>query len=248
MWIFLWLVLSMFVIGIFGWSTVILYQQKSAWELFAKKNKLAFDRGKIFGPPRITGRLHNFNIDIFTDAQRTDDVRGQRYVTVIEIDLGQKLPTGGVVSTKDFALFVDNLNVKQKYNPDSDVWDPSHLIRTHDKEIMAAYLTDDRLKALNALFSMKSSMAVYMFDEPGCFLHIETTDPLRDDAHLEKILKQLAKIAKKLVLNDGETLSSSKGTTAKQSNDTAPEEEITLELEEDDDEDGGKGNDQETKA
>jgi hypothetical protein len=40
-WIFLWFIASAFIMGVFGWSLVILQQQKRAWSIFAKKHNLS---------------------------------------------------------------------------------------------------------------------------------------------------------------------------------------------------------------
>ena len=204
MWIFLWFVASAFILGVFGWSLLILQQQKRAWAAFAKKYNLAYVSGKLVEAPAIKGAIFGYQAAFFPDVQASQDQRGVRYVTVLEFDLGQGGPTGGVVASENFATFVSGLVFADNLELDSAQWDKNRIVRTRDRDAMRAYLTKDRLDFLNGLMTMKNSSALYFFDEQNSVLHIETTDPIRDAARFEKIVQKITSSLDKMKLSEAE--------------------------------------------
>jgi len=197
-WLIIWVLLSFFLLGVFGWSMVILYQQKKAWAVFGKKHGMEYQAGKMTGPPALAGKLGGYTVSLFTDAQRTNDVRGQRFVTVMEIEMGAGMPTAGAVATKEYAAFISTLDLNETWSPDDKDWPVSHVIKTRNAGRLAAYLTPERLKILKALFAKKNSISLLFFDENQSVLRVETSDPLRNPAHMEKITSQLIGLADKL--------------------------------------------------
>lgn len=198
MWIFIWLLLSVFVIGIFLWSIRILYEQKRAWRAFATKMKLDYKPGRLTEAPTITGMIRNHRVSFFSGAQKTTDMRSERFVTVIEIELGKGMPTGGAVATKDYEAFLQGLAMNETFMPDNPEWDPGYLIRARNGEALRAWLTLDRQQALKTVFNMKNAIVLFLFDELECVLRIETSDPLRKAEHMEKIMKKLLAIGARL--------------------------------------------------
>jgi len=198
MWIFLWFILSSIILGIFAWSLRILFQQKKAWGAFAKRMGLTYVPGKIMQSPSITGRIKNFKISLYTTFQKTNDVRGQRFVTVIELEMGPGMPTAAVIATEEYQGFVETLKMDETLVPDFKDWSSSYLIRTKSRDKLAAYLTPERLELIHSLFSMSNAFSLLFFDELECVLRIETTDPLRKPDNMEKITKRIIAIATKL--------------------------------------------------
>ncbi len=207
MWIFLWFVASAFILGVFGWSLFILQQQKRAWAAFAKKHNLAYVPGKMVEAPAIKGAVFGYQAAFFPDMQATQDQRGMRYVTVLEFDLGQGNMTGGVVASSNFATFVADLTFAENLEIDSPQWDKTRIVRTRNKDAMRAYLTKDRLDFLNNLMTMKNSSVLYFFDEQNSVLHIETTDPIRDEARFEKIVQKITSALDRMKLTAAERAS-----------------------------------------
>ena len=204
MWIVLWFVASAFILGVFGWSLLILQQQKRAWSAFAKKYNLAYVPGKLVEAPAIKGAVFGYQAAFFPDVQATQDQRGVRYVTVLEFDLGQGGPTGGVVASDNFATFVAELVFAHNLEIDSPQWDKTRIVRTRDLDAMRTYLTKERLDFLNGLMTMKNSSALYFFDEQNAVLHIETTDPIRDAARFEKIVQKITGSLDKMKMSAAE--------------------------------------------
>lgn len=204
MWIFLWILISVFVLGIFVWNFKILMQRKTAWKSFAKKHKLEYTPNALMQSPIVTGKLADFRIYLYEDVQQTDDITGQRFVTAIDIDMGEGFPTGGALATKEYKAFLDALNFKDTYVPNDTFHDKQYLVRARDRKALHAFMTAERLEIVDKMFSMKNSSAIYFFDELEAIIHIETTDPLVDPEKLELIFKKLIAIAKILYPKDSE--------------------------------------------
>ena len=199
MWIAVWLILSAFIIGVFVWSMQILFQQKKAWGAFAKKHNYDYSPGKLTASPTIYAQVRGMNLSLYTDIQKTNDVRAERFVTIIEVAMGVGFPTGAAIATPELRPFTDSLAFTQSYAPDNyPEWKPAYIIRTKNSAALKPYLTRERLEILNALFSMKNSVALFFFDEEDGVLRIETSDPLRQEAHLEKIVKRIVDVCEKL--------------------------------------------------
>lgn len=198
MWIFLWLVLSLFVLGVYAWSQRILMQQKHAWSTFAKKNGFLYEGGKFTSAPAMAGKMGPHTASLYTGVQTTSDARGQRFVTVLQFEMGKGTPAAGAVSTKELEPFISALKFKETFVPDFRDWKTEYIIRTRDAGAMQKFLTHDRLETLHSVFSMKNSSALFFFDELDSVLRIETSDPLTNPVRLEKILKRLAAAADKL--------------------------------------------------
>jgi hypothetical protein len=198
MWIFIWVLFSAFILGVFAWSTAILFQQKRAWQAFATKNGMTYVPGKFLGSPAVTGQRGGYGLSFFTDNQKTADVRGQRFVTVIEAQLKTPMPAPAALSTKEYGEFIGSLNLPDTYEPSMPEWNKSNVIRTRNLEGLKSYLTDERLKTLQSLFSMRNAIVLFFFDEHEAVLRIETADPLRDAVHMEKIARRIIDAMDKL--------------------------------------------------
>lgn len=191
MWIFLWFVASAFILGVFGWSIIILQQQKRAWSAFAKKHNLSYIPGKLVEAPAIKGAIFGYQAAFFPAVQATQDQRGQRYVTALEFDLGVPGITGAVLGSPNFATFISDLPFAESIDIDFPEWDKTRIVRTRDKEALQKYLTPERLKFLHNMMSLKSSTALYFIDDKNSILHIQTTDPIRDAERFEKIVQKI---------------------------------------------------------
>lgn len=200
----IWLVLSSFIIIIYGWSLRILYQQKKAWREFATKHKLEYKPGRLTESPIVSGRYQNKRFYLYTGVKTVPDIRGQRFVTIIEIELGRGVPVAGVAGTQDMETFISNLNFENDFAPNSQYWEQSFRMRTNDIPTLHKYMTEERLQALKRLFSLKNSAVLFFFDEIDSVLRIETSDPLRDANHIERVLGGILKNLTVLKLSDEE--------------------------------------------
>jgi hypothetical protein len=200
MWIFIWVILSLFILSVFGWSVVILYEQKTAWLAFARKNNLQYTRGKLMDSAVVRGNYQGFQLSLYSDARKTDDVRGQRYVSIIEFEIGPGMKTGAALGTKEMATFVGTLSFSQTVLVNQEKWKPDYIVKTRDRDILADYLTPQRLAALVDVFGMNRVTALLFFDEKDCVLHLETVDPLRNAEKLNRIVARIAAVMRVLAL------------------------------------------------
>jgi hypothetical protein len=199
MWIFIWVVLSLFILGVFLWSVVILREQKTAWAAFAKKHNLQYTPGKFMESAVVRGKMGGFRVSLFSETQQTEDVRGERYVSVIEVEMGPGMKTGAAIGTGEMKGFIDGLSFGQTYDPQHEKWQPAFILKTKDHVALKDYLNRERLDALMDLFNMNKAAALFFFDEHDCVLHMETSDPLRQadkqDRIFERILNDVRKLA-----------------------------------------------------
>lgn len=202
--IILWLTLSAFIVGVFVWSTSILFQQKKAWKDYAKKAGLNYKPGKTMESPNLGGLMKGRKVGLFSAPQAIPGRRGERFVTVIEVEMGPGMPTAAAIATKEYADMVAPLKLPAVVEPESKDWDKTYIVKTRDGKVLKAYLTPERCKVLHGVFSMRNSIALFFFDEEDSILRIETPDPLRDAAHLEKIMKRVMAVADRLELTPEE--------------------------------------------
>lgn len=220
----IWFVLSAFVLAVYGWSMKILFEQKEAWRKFAEKHKLDYKSEKLTSPPYLTGRYKDHRLYVYSGVQATNDVSGQRFVTIIEIELGKGVPVAGAVGTGNLGRFILGLNFEQEYAPNSEYWDTAYTLKTRDATLLKLYLTEDRLKALQSLFKMKNASVLYFFDDVESVLRIETPDPLRNAGRMEKIFDRIYKALDILMISDQEFKKIEKE-SAKKSKEKAAEED-----------------------
>jgi hypothetical protein len=204
MWILLWIVLSSFVLIFFGWSLQILLLQKKAWRSFAKKTNLRYSSRSMMGPPSIEGVVDGIKINMYTGMQPTADVRGQRFLTVIEFEICKGMPTGAAIGTASMKGFIDGLVFKDSFEPKHPDWKPDFILRTRNEAALREYLTGERMRVLTNIFSMKGSSALFLFDELESVLRVETSDPLKEEQKIEKMVRRFIASCKALALSEHE--------------------------------------------
>lgn len=195
LWFLLWLALSGFVVGAFVWSTRILFRQKKVWAAFAKAHNLTLTPGAFMGSPQVQGVYGNYRFSLVSEEQRAADARGARFRSVVE--LHRQIPMGfsGAVGFGDLEGQLGNLDLPATFIPQSPVWKPNWFLRTSDSAKMAAYLTEERLKALESVLKIKASSSLLVFDGMNILLRLETSDALADGRKLEAIVKRMAEAA-----------------------------------------------------
>jgi hypothetical protein len=125
-------------------------------------------------------------------------VRGERYVSVIEIEMGPGMKTGAALGTPEMKGFIEGLSFQQSYGPTHEKWQPSFILKTRDHAALASYLNKTRMDALMDLFNMNKVAALFFFDEHDCVLHMETSDPLRKADKIERIFERILNDVRKL--------------------------------------------------
>jgi hypothetical protein len=191
--LFIWLVLSAFILTVTFWSYSILFQQKNAWKSFAQKRNLNYQPGgSFFASPVVTGNIGTYTISLQSEAVTTNDSRGQRYNTVIEVALRKGMPIPGAIGTVTMAPIIYTLTtLNEDVKIDDPEWDNQWVIRTVDKEQLICYLTPARREAIKKLFKMKIISGLFVFDRNDAVFRIETVDPLHNADKVEKVFKAI---------------------------------------------------------
>lgn len=195
MWLILWVCFAVFIFGFVFWTVYVTHQQKKAWKAFAARHKLKYESGKFMDSPVVTGQFGIYRLSLYTGIQQTNDVRGQRFVTVIELQMGGGMPTGGALATKEFTGFISTLSFSEIIKPALPEWEEEYVAKTRDPEALKPWLTDDRTRLLLKLFTLKNTATLLFFDEIESVLRIETSDPFQKSDHLEKAVRRLREAA-----------------------------------------------------
>ena len=155
-WLLFWFVLSFIIIGASVWSWMILFQQKKAWDAFAKKHGLSYTPGRLLGPASLEGYIEDYKISFFIGEKQAPDVRNRRYMTIVEMTFPEGLVGGGVAGTSEMLPFMQTLSQLKPFSMTSDEhWDKSHRVFARDQEVVRGFLTPRRVKHLNALLRTK---------------------------------------------------------------------------------------------
>lgn len=199
MWLFLWFILSSILIGATLWSLQILTRQKKAWEEYAKKKGLQFNKGTFMGPAEMNGVIGDYKLTFFTAERPGVDVRTRRYVTAVEIDLLEGLVDGGALGTKEMLPYLRTLDKIHLYKTDlPGLEEGQHYMFVKNDAIIAAYLTKDRVEAFGQILKTKNADTLVLFNDKELVLRLETSDPMQDADKIDKIVSRLVGLADKL--------------------------------------------------
>lgn len=205
MWIFLWIVISFFILGVFFWSARILLQQKKVWKDFAKKMNLTYQEPKGFlVSPIVNGMIGPYGFALFSEEQQTEDSRGVRFSTVIEFSLRQGIPSPGAIGTPKMSIIFNTFEAPQTISLNDPDWDNSWFIRAGNAAVVQKYLTPQRTDILKKIFRMKILGALLLFNQDDVILRLETADPLNNLERVEKVIKGVIAQLSSLTLTDEE--------------------------------------------
>ena len=169
----------------------ILFRQKKTWGDFARKHKLNIRTPAIMRSPIVSGDFKGFTIQLYSEEQPTDDQRGRRFRTILHVEL-PPMDIEGIVASQRNQNFANGLvDLTEVYVPEFPGWDSSILIKTRSVEMLKPYLTDERLRALQSLLTIKTVSGLYIFDRTAGYLRFETADPLYDLQKLERLLSKI---------------------------------------------------------
>lgn len=194
-----WFLISAILIGATVWSASILMKQKRAWEAFAKKHKMVFDKGRFFSSPSVTGHMEGFRISFFAAERQAMDVRQRRMMTAMEITFPQGLLDGGAIGTTEMLPFLNSLSALHPLTPKSANWDSSLHFYARNDDAVQAWLTDERVAHIVGIVGTKHSDNLMIFDDQQAVIRIETRDPLSDADKMEKAAMRLIRHAKGLI-------------------------------------------------
>lgn len=196
-WFFLWILFALLMMGVTGWSTFILFQQKQAWKKFASDKKISFRANKFFAPAEMNGNIEEFVISFFTGEQQNPEARKNRQLTIVEIVDPHPYVDGVAAGNDQMRAFINLLDTLSAQKMDDKNWNKANVISSRHKKSVDAYLTPARIKIINEMISFPKSDVIVLLDgEQGVF-RFETSNPLTDAAKIEAMLqKMFARIRK----------------------------------------------------
>lgn len=189
LWILLWAVLSLIILGATFWNIIILQKQKKVWAEFADKKGLMFQKGSFSSSCAMDGVIDGYQVSFFTAEQQNPDVRKRRKVTGMQINVTEGIVDSMAAATVEMLPFVKSLPGILAHKPQSKKWDKNHHLFVRNPEAVDAYLTDERADAVKKLLNMKNADVVLLIDDGEAVLRYETTNPMNDLALLEKVVK-----------------------------------------------------------
>lgn len=192
-WLFIWVVLAVFVLGIFFWSMQILLRQKSAWKAFAKANELGYQSGKFLESPVVNGKYKGMGLTIYSEEQPVDDASRRQFRSIILLHIEESYPTGGLIGTEANKNFIEQLNLPKRYTPSAKSWDKNMVFHVQDDKKAKSFFVKDRLTALHKLLHIKDSEGLFIFDDKEGYYRYETASPLDNLDGLKKRVDALVK-------------------------------------------------------
>lgn len=204
-WVFLWFVLSLFILGVFFWSLDILFKQKKVWKKFAEDHNLTYIKGPLFSSPIVQGTFGGHNLTLYSEEQISPGARSKKFRTVMALSLATPMSCGGVVASPVLRAFADSLENTTDLHIESADWNSDRVVKSDNPAVLEKYLkTGNRLKALNSLMKHKTTSLLYIFDQLEAILRVETPNPLYEKGKLDKIMNAVKATADVLVLSDEE--------------------------------------------
>lgn len=191
--VLLWIVLSAVILGVFGWSTYILYQQKKAWKAFATKYKLKYEPGRLLQSASINGYIDETRVEVFSAEAVTADIRGRRFLSAIEIVVPKKLVDSGATGTPDVLPFLETLDLLKLYPLKSEHWNEEHKFFVKHKDAMHDFFSEEMVRKFAKLLKIKNASVLIMFDGEEFVIRVETPDALAEEKKLEDLVFKLIK-------------------------------------------------------
>ena len=201
-WLIIWILLSIALIGFVFWTSLILYMQKQAWKKFADKYDLRYSVEKILDSPTVEGVISGYKVALLTSAHLTEDIKGTKNMTAFEITLKTILPTKGAIGSGDMADIIKTLGFQDEHSLKEPAWNKEWVIQADNTSIMDAYLTQDRINTLIKLLGMKNACAILLFQPETTLLRVDLSNPLTSIEDLEKLKKIMFASLKTLEISE----------------------------------------------
>jgi hypothetical protein len=207
-WWLLWFVLSAVLLGATVWSLIILFRQKKAWEAYAKRKNLTFNKGNFSGSCEMEGTIDGFHVSFFSATQQKEDSRKNRQLTVMQLTLPKPFINAIGAGTAEMLPFLNSLTEVSPHPLESDKWDSknNHLF-TKNKQAVEQFLTPERLTILNNILKMKNSDNLILLEEEQGVFRFETSNPMTELETIDKLVAKLMVSIKKLVSSEQELTS-----------------------------------------
>ena len=186
------------------WTFSILMRQKRSWALYAEKRKLRYKSNALMDAPELSGVMGEHTVSLFASEHVSEDARGVRKLTAIEVNLNSTMPVGGGVASNGMIPILKTMRFKVEHMPKHKQWKKAYVASCDNRNAMRAYLTDERVKALCGLMAIPNSWVILIFKGDAMLLRIDTADPLHDPKRLDQMIKKVVGVVEVLELKKGE--------------------------------------------
>ena len=204
MYFYIWLIISLFLLGFWGWTLLVVVQQKRAWKAFAGKRQLRFHDQGMFATPMVSGSIDSYGVSLFASEHSELDERSQRRLTAIELSLHSDFPFSCAVASGGMVTVVDALDIRHEYKPQVKGWDNSYVLRASDLHMAQNYFTEERMQKVLDLMKTERAWIILVFVEDRGILRLDTPYPIDNPKELDKLITQMIDVAKTLEIKKGE--------------------------------------------
>lgn len=204
---FLWLGITLLLLGFWFWSIHIVLRQKRAWKSYATKRKLRFHLKGFLETPSISGVIDEYSVSLFASEHGELDGRSHRNLTAIEITLHSSLPTDCALASGGMVPIVQAIDLHKEYKPPTKGWDDSYILRASDADVAREYLTESRLSKIISLMKTDKAWIIFLFIGGKGILRLDTPLPVDNPKEIDILVKQMINVAKALEVSDGEAKS-----------------------------------------
>jgi len=201
---YLWVFISLFLLGFWGWTLLVVTQQKRAWKLFAEKRKMRYHDTGMFSTPMVSGAIESYGVSLFASEHSELDARSYKRLTAIEVSLQSNFPFTSVVASGGMVGVVDAFDIRHEYKPTVKGWDNSYVLRTSDLNMAHSYFTDERIKNVVELMKKDKVWVILAIIEDRGILRLDTPYPIDNPKDLDALIKQMIEIARSLEIKKGE--------------------------------------------
>lgn len=200
-WLALWVALSVFIIGVFVITTRALQDQKKAWGAFAAARKLSFEKGTYFRAATIRGTLNNHQIFVTSEERDGQDLKGRKFVTLLQFGLNGTMPAPVAVGTGEFCRFVEQLPAAAALPLTYPGWGTGQVVaKTDAPDVAPAYFTTERLRVIDTLQKQKGVSVLFLCDATQGYLRLETADPMLHPGQLDRVVDSVLPLLKVLAV------------------------------------------------
>ncbi len=155
--------------------------------------------------PEISGVMNGYKVSLFSSEHFSEDMRGSRKLTAIEVSLNSTMPFDGAVANGGMVPIVKSLEFKTEYRPEHERWDNSFIVAGDSSYALKRYLNDKRVDVLARTMKIRNAWVIFIFRNNAMLLRMDTPEPISNLEELEKLIVLLCKAAQILELGKGES-------------------------------------------
>ncbi|MCK6418783.1 MAG: hypothetical protein L6Q57_07595 [Alphaproteobacteria bacterium] len=202
LWLLIWILLSVFLLGFMGWTLYLHLRQTMMWRAFAQANGLRFQMTGWLTPPSVEGVYQTFKISVFTGEHAPPNERSTQKRTAIELHIPTLPPFSGGLASAGMVPVLRNFDWPEMPLPAAFDTSVPMLALSPDAAAYGAYWTPDRIQAINSLVKIPRVWVIYVQRPDTALLRLDTPLPLERPGQLEKYLQRMAAVARVLMLTN----------------------------------------------